>query len=175
MTALFQDFIEDILSLIDAGGSLMWAILLVSVVLWSLIIERFLFLGIHQPKQAERLHRAWLARGERSSWFAHRIRAAMISSAKLELNKTVPIIRMLVGICPLLGLLGTVLGMMDVFDVIKATGSNSARSTAAGVSNATITTMAGLVIAISGFYFCRRIELRVEHETRRLSDLLRFD
>jgi len=82
---------------------------------------------------------------------------------------------MLVGICPLLGLLGTVLGMMDVFDVIRITGSNSARSTATGVSNAVITTMAGLVIAISGLYFTRRIELRVEEETRRLADLLHFD
>jgi len=172
---LLQDFGEDIFALIDAGGSLMWAIMLVSVILWSLIIERFLFLAVQQPQLAERLYQRWQARPERSSWFAHRIRTAMISSAKLELNKTVPVIRMLVGICPLLGLLGTVLGMMDVFDVIRATGSNSARSTASGVSNATITTMAGLVIAISGFYFCRRIELRVEQETRRLSDLLRFD
>jgi len=173
--SLFSDFIASISALIDAGGDVMWAILLVSVVLWGLIIERFLFLAIQHPNQVRRLNQQWLDRSERSSWFAHRIREAMLSGANIELSKTLPIIRMLVGLCTLLGLLGTVLGMMDVFDVIRATGSNSARSTASGVSNAVITTMAGLVIAISGLYFCRRIELRVEEETRRLSDLLRFD
>jgi biopolymer transport protein ExbB len=162
-------------ALIDAGGPLMWVILLVSVLLWSLIIERFLFLAIRQPQQVRGLLAAWEARSERQSWFAHRIREAMLSTAKTKLSRTVPVIKMLVGICPLLGLLGTVLGMMDVFDVIRATGSNSARSTATGVSNAVITTMAGLVIAISGLYFSRRIELRVEEEWRRLADLLRFD
>ena len=172
---LFLDFIDQIESLMAAGGSLMWVILLVSVVLWGLIIERFLFLGFYHPGRAEALYRQWQARSERNSWFAHRIREAMISAAHVELYKTVPVIRMLVGICPLLGLLGTVLGMMDVFDILRITGSNSIRSTASGVSNATITTMAGLVIAISGLYFCRRIELRVEEEKRRLSDLLRFD
>lgn len=171
----FAGFIGQISALIDAGGTLMWAILLVSVLLWGLIIERFLYLAIQQPKQVRRLLEAWQARRERHSWFAHRIREAMLSMAKTELGKTVPIIRMLIALCPLLGLLGTVLGMMDVFDVIRATGSNSARSTATGVSNAVITTMAGLVIAISGLYFSRRIELRVEEETRRLADLLRFD
>lgn len=173
--SLFLDFIGQIDALMEAGGDVMWGILLVSVILWGLIIERFLFLAVRLPRLVAQLRGEWLARSERHSWFAHRIREAMISTAKLELGKTVPIIRMLVGLCPLLGLLGTVLGMMDVFDVMRATGSNSPRSTASGVSNATITTMAGLVIAISGLYFCRRIELRVEEETRRLSDLLRFD
>jgi biopolymer transport protein ExbB len=173
--SLSLDFLARIAALVDAGGDVMWAILLVSAILWSLIAERFLYLAFEHPRRVKDLSQAWQARRERSSWQAHRIREAMISAAKLELGKTTGIIRMLVGLCPLLGLLGTVLGMMDVFDVIRATGSNSARSTAAGVSNATITTMAGLVIAISGLYFCRRIELRVEAETRRLADLLRFD
>ncbi len=168
-------WLEQIDDLIAAGGDVMWVILLVSIVLWSLILERFLFLAIQQPKQASRLYDAWQARGERHSWFAHRIRESMLAAAQLELGKTLPIIRMLVALCPLLGLLGTVLGMMDVFDVIRATGSNSPRSTASGVSNAVITTMAGLVIAISGLYFCRRVELRVKEASRRLADLLRFD
>lgn len=173
--SVLLEFIGEIDALMDAGGDVMWAILSLSVVLWGLLIERFLFLAFHQPRRVRQLQQAWLARSERHSWFAHRIREAMISAARLDLARTVPIIRMLVGLCPLLGLLGTVLGMMDVFDVMRITGSNSPRSTASGVSNATITTMAGLVIALSGLYFCRRIELRVEEETRKLADLLTFD
>lgn len=172
---LLADIIGQIDALIHAGGKVMWAILLVSVLLWSLIVERFLYFAFQQPRRFARLSQQWQERREHKSWHAHRIREAMISATELEMSKTLPIIRMLVGLCTLLGLLGTVLGMMDVFDVIRATGSNSARATATGVSNAVITTMAGLVIAISGIYFCRRIELRVEEATRRLSDILRFD
>lgn len=173
--SVLLEFFEQIDELIETGGDVMWAILLVSFVLWSMIIERFLYLAHRQPQRVSRLTGDWLARPERSSWHAHRIRETLLAQTKVELGRTLPVIRMLVGICPLLGLLGTVLGMMDVFDVIRATGSNSPRSTAAGVSNAVITTMAGLVIALSGLYFSRRIELRVEEETRRLADRLRFD
>lgn len=173
--SILLDFLGQIDDLIETGGDVMWAILLVSFVLWSMIIERFLYLALKLPRKVSHLTGDWLARPERSSWHAHRIRETLLARTKVEMGRTLPVIRMLVGICPLLGLLGTVLGMMDVFDVIRATGSNSPRSTAAGVSNAVITTMAGLVIALSGLYFSRRIELRVEEESRRLADRLRFD
>jgi len=48
------DLHRQISALIDAGGPLMWAILLVSVMLWSLIIERFMYLAIRQPQQVRR-------------------------------------------------------------------------------------------------------------------------
>ena len=62
-------------------------------------------------------------------------------------------VKTLVALCPLLGLLGTVTGMIEVFDVMAIAGSGNARAMAAGVSKATIPTMAGMVAAISGLYF----------------------
>ena len=50
------------------------------------------------------------------------------------------------------GLLGTVTGMIEVFDVMAITGSGNARSMASGVSKATIPTMAGMVGALSGVF-----------------------
>ena len=57
---------------------------------------------------------------------------------------------MLIALCPLFGLLGTVTGMIDVFTVLAITGGGDARSMAGGVSRATIPTMAGMVAALSG-------------------------
>ncbi|MGK0373187.1 MAG: biopolymer transport protein ExbB [Glaciecola sp.] len=42
------------------------------------------------------------------------------------------------------------MGMLEIFDALAVTGNNSARTTAGGVSKATVSTMAGMVVAISG-------------------------
>ena len=62
-------------------------------------------------------------------------------------------IQTLVALCPLLGLMGTVTGMIQVFEVMAMSGTSNARAMAAGVSRATIPTMAGMVGALSGVFF----------------------
>jgi biopolymer transport protein ExbB len=69
---------------------------------------------------------------------------------------------------PLLGLLGTVTGMLEVFDAMAATGSNNARLMAAGVSKATVSTLAGMVVAIMALLTTTVIERRVALERDRL-------
>jgi biopolymer transport protein ExbB len=98
----------------------------------------------------------------------------MISEAKLEMAKMTLIIKMLIALCPLMGLLGTVTGMIHVFDIMAVTGTGNARAMASGVSQATIPTMAGMVVAIAGLYFSRYIEDRTDDETHHLADLLKF-
>ena len=66
----------------------------------------------------------------------------MISKISLDVRSTLPIIEVLVTICPLLGLIGTVTGMIEVFFVMAVTGGGDAKSMAGGVSKATIPTMA---------------------------------
>ena len=76
----------------------------------------------------------------------------------------------MVAIAPLLGLLGTVTGMVEVFDVMAFTGSSNARAMAAGVSKATIPTMAGMVASLSGLYFSSALERRAKRSMQRVSD-----
>lgn len=77
-------------------------------------------------------------------------------------------------VAPLLGLLGTVTGMIAVFDVMTYSGSGSARAMASGVSMATVPTMAGMVAALSGVYFGTWLEHRALVETEQLEDLLQY-
>ena len=65
---------------------------------------------------------------------------------------------MLVAVAPLLGLLGTVTGMVSVFDVMSISGSSDAQAMSAGVSRATIPTMAGMVASLSGLILANYIE-----------------
>ena len=80
--------------------------------------------------------------------------------------------RTLIKLCPLLGLLGTVLGMLEVFDAVAATGTNNPRSTASGVSKATVTTMAGMVVAITGLLVTSLVNRRITARSNKLSDLM---
>jgi biopolymer transport protein ExbB len=160
--------------LMAAGGSVMWGIAFISVVLWFLIIERIFYIRLVYPVDRNVWLARWNARTIKQSWPAHAIRTCYIARARAQLSRNLKIIRMLIALCPMLGLLGTVAGMIQTFDVMAAMGTGNARAMASGISAATITTMAGLVIAISSLYFSKWIEDRVERETRSLSDMLTF-
>jgi biopolymer transport protein ExbB len=84
------------------------------------------------------------------SWFAEKYRNELVGRIGRQLMQNFSLIGTLIKICPLLGLLGTVVGMLEVFDALAATGSNNPRSMAAGVSKATVSTLAGMVVAIVG-------------------------
>ena len=94
----------------------------------------------------------------------------MISQASLDLKSSLPLIEALVVICPLLGLLGTVTGMIEVFYVMALTGGGDAKSMAGGVSKATIPTMAGMVGALSGIFAFNWLKHRIDRDLELLED-----
>ena len=114
----------------------------------------------------------WHARAEHASWGAHQVRRMLLGQVTARLDTGIIMIKTLVALCPLLGLLGTVTGMIEVFDVMAISGSGNARAMAAGVSRATIPTMAGMVAAISGLVFSVQIERFASDEAERLTDEL---
>jgi len=171
--SLLLEPIQCIQDLLDAGGWVLWAILLVSVVLWTLIIERYLYLGLAHPRYLRDIVRWWQSRSDPDPWAAGKIRQALVAEVVLRLVRFLPLIRTLIAVCPLLGLLGTVVGMIHVFDVMAVIGSGNARAMAAGVSMATIPTMAGMVVALSGLFFSNHLQQRADSEARNAERLLR--
>jgi len=159
----------------ETGGNVLWLIFAVSAAMWCLIIERLFYLHLHYPRQSKHWQMQWSTRQDRYSTKARNIRQALLSQAKLQLTRHLILIKTLIALCPLLGLLGTVTGMISVFDVMAVTGTGNARAMATGVSRATIPTMAGMVIAISGLYFSNLIENQATRESRKLADFLLFE
>lgn len=174
MLALNEAFMA-IQAFMEKGGNVLFMILAVTFIMWVLIIERVWYFSLEYRKQRDRVVDAWEARGERKSWYAHKIRTAMISEINNNLNQSVGMIKTLVALCPLVGLLGTVTGMIEVFEVMASQGSSNARAMAAGVSKATIPTMAGMVAALSGVFLSTYIERRAKNEAERLEDSLTMD
>lgn len=174
MLALNEAF-GAIQAFMERGGNVLFLVLGVTFIMWVLIIERIWYFALEYKKQKNRVVDAWESRAERRSWYAHKIRDAMISEVNNNLNQGVAMIKTLVALCPLIGLLGTVTGMIEVFEVMATQGSSNARAMAAGVSKATIPTMAGMVAALSGIFLSTYIERRAKRESERLEDSLTTD
>lgn len=157
---------------IDTGGPVLLLVGLAGALLWTLILERWWFFRFVLPRLRRETVAQWRARDNRASWAARRVRETLIRSLQARMNATLPMMRMLVAACPLLGLLGTVTGMIAVFDVVALVGTGDAQAMAAGVSRATIPTMAGMVVGISGLFPLYRFTARARMETEKLSDQL---
>ena len=153
-----------------AGGPVLWAILAVAILMWTFILERFIYLGSVHPRRVRSVIDEWNARGDHTSWYAHKIRQAMISQTDAHASRYLLLIKTLIAVCPLLGLVGTVTGMVHVFDVMAVTGTGNARGMAEGISRATIPTMSGLVVALSGLIFSARLYSKAERQREQLAD-----
>jgi biopolymer transport protein ExbB len=156
--------------LIHLGGP--WVIWIFSsgVLMWILIFERYWYFLLILPKESKALHAQWAARKDHSSWCARQIRQMLISKLNLSMTRGFPIMQVLVPLSPLLGLVGTVSGMLEVFDSMAMRGSADARSMASGVSEAMVCTMTGLAVSITGLYPVHYFRTRARIETELLAD-----
>jgi biopolymer transport protein ExbB len=160
------------LGFMEAGGPVLWVIFAVSTLLWALVAERYWFMLVAWPRLAGRLRGRWSARAEHRSWAARRIREALVAEGRRALEARLPELAALVALCPLLGLLGTVSGMIHVFDAIAFVGTGGSRAMAAGISRATLPTLAGMVVAIPGLWLAARLRQRARRSARALADTL---
>jgi biopolymer transport protein ExbB len=166
---------QQVLAFLDRGGPVLEWILLVIFVMWALIIERVIYLRAGHRQMADSILERWESRAERRSWHAHQIRQAMLAESQMALQRFQLVIKTLVALCPLLGLLGTVTGMIHVFDVMAVMGQGSPRAMASGISQATIPTMGGMVGALIGLLGMHLIKRASKLKQIHLEDQLTFD
>lgn len=163
---------ESVQDFIHTGGNVLYVVALVLLVMWFMMLERYWYVTWVFPKIKRDIIARWDARADTTSWYAHKIRDTWISEATLQLDQGMLLIKTLVAMSPLVGLLGTVTGMIAVFDIMAAMGTGNPRTMAAGISMATIPTMAGMVAALSGVFFSSRLEVKVKREKADLVDSL---
>lgn len=166
---------EAILAFMDKGGDVLWLIAILVFVMWTLIFERLWYFTFTWRKEVGEVIRAWESRPERKSWNAKQVRQRLLSQSRQAINANLPVITTLVALCPLLGLLGTVTGMIEVFNVMAVTGGGDAKSMAGGVERSTIPTMAGMVAALSGLFANTYISRIAAREQEYLQDNLTSD
>lgn len=172
MMLFLMDIWDSVRGFMATGGDVLWLVAGVLFLMWVLMLERYWYLTWISPKKHKGIIKAWDDREDSTSWHAHRIREAWVSQAKQEMNAGMLLIKTLVAICPMIGLLGTVTGMITVFDVMAVHGTSNARMMAAGISMATMPTMAGMVAALSGVFFSTRLDAKMKISIEKLKDSL---
>jgi biopolymer transport protein ExbB len=161
-------------ALMGAGGQLVGWIFVAGITLWTLIFERMWFFRSRLPLLAQAAVVQWDQRPEHKSWAAHQIRKALISRLNGAMSANLPMMKVLVPLCPLLGLVGTVTGMLEVFDSMAILGSADARTMASGVSKAMNCTMTGLAVSVSGMYPVFHFQAAIRRQTELLADRFKF-
>tara|TARA_B100000029_G_scaffold513869_1_gene614745 strand:+ start:918 stop:1433 length:516 start_codon:yes stop_codon:yes gene_type:complete len=158
----------------EAGGQVLYLIAAATFVMWALIFERTWYLNREHRDDVSVALNYWEGRSERNSWTAHMIRQGLISEVNDKLSANMGFITTLISLLPLLGLLGTVTGMVQVFEAMNTSGGN-ARTMAAGVSAATIPTMSGMVATLSGVLANTFLSSKVHSESDYLESALTMD
>ena len=177
--------------LVKAGGWIMLPIMLCSIVALGIIAERLWTLRPSRITPPHLLGQVWrwikdkklnnqklkelrsnsplgqiLAAGLANSKHGREIMKECIEEAAArvihDLERYLNALGTIAGIAPLLGLLGTVLGMIEIFSSFMGSGMANAALLAAGISKALITTAAGLMVAIPALFFHRYLQRRVD-------------
>jgi biopolymer transport protein ExbB len=192
---LLSDHIYRIEDFLRAGGIVMAPLLVVSVVMWVLIINRSLFLRRLYRKNISRTLAGEYVKNNQipdqtkykgaitllvTEFIKKRSGNSRVDSYLLDetvlllassFNKYLAVIGVLAAIAPLLGLLGTVTGMITTFDIIAVFGTGNARAMAGGISQALITTQTGLLVAIPGLYMFSFLTRKADKLKQRISSV----
>lgn len=158
--------------LLDAGGAVLLVLALVAALVFAMAIERWWYYRISWRRARRQLVHRWAARSDHRSWSARTLRDVWSAALVAKLRRPLPWIKLLVALCPLLGLLGTVTGMITVFDSLSMSDTHQARAMADGVARATLPTLTGMAIAVVGMLFISRLEHVIRREDQRLHDRL---
>ncbi len=158
----------------DQGGNVLWLIAGLTFLLWTLVFERWWYFRTEHKNVVEQAMGIWEGRSERRSWSAHAIRDSLISETAEKITGNLQLVQTCVALAPLLGLLGTVTGMVAVFEAMATQGGN-ARSMAAGVSQATIPTMAGMIVSISGLLGTTWLQRKIDFSILSFEDHITSD
>jgi biopolymer transport protein ExbB len=154
-----------LLDFFDRGGPVIIVLFILAIIMTSLLIERLLFFISELNDLSDISHQEVILFKQENNWVFNKIKSKNISVINVAANKNLLLIQGLIALCPLLGLLGTVTGMIEVFDIMAITGTGNARAMASGIARATLPTMTGLFVSIVGLFLLTAIKASIDKAT----------
>ncbi len=184
------DYISASIDYLHSGGYVMIPLVAISLWMWFIILWKLVELRAYRKEelptkqclymllQSGGMPRGWQARliedFLRRRTFDNetdlRLLDSLIKKQCLVLERNIRIILVLASVAPLLGLLGTVTGMITTFDAISFFGTGNVKALAGGISEALITTQVGLVVAIPGFFMGNFLDRQVKGFEERMRE-----
>lgn len=172
--------LADLQSFLERGGPVLLVIMFATFVMWALILERTFYFNFGHKAVENRILKRWnewtQTSGKHNSavwseWF----RDKLVSEVRQQAEQNVSLTKAMVALAPLLGLLGTVTGMVEVFDIMALSSGSDAQAMSGGVSRATIPTMAGMVASLSGIIFTSSMDTTVSRKVQAVADKLEIE
>ncbi|HDZ24228.1 MAG TPA: MotA/TolQ/ExbB proton channel family protein [Desulfobacteraceae bacterium] len=176
------------------GGPVMVPIVLDSLWMWAVIAERIFYFRRISRGDIDLKMAVEMLKGRQTEYSTDALRARIVARFVQEqtgdgeldqklldqyameerpvLKRNLALIAVLAAVAPLLGLLGTVTGMMNTFNVIAVFGTGNARGMASGISEALITTQCGLLVAIPGLFMSAFLSRRADRIENGLNEFL---
>ena len=189
-----MDIIVNAIEYFSPGGIVMIPIILTSLIMWALIIERLLYFRKAERDDPDVKEAVELFNGKSLTDTSRGLRTGVVRAFLKErigdkkLDRSIPdlcamrqrphlrrylsVIAVLAAVSPLFGLLGTVTGMITTFNVIALFGTGNARAMAGGISEAMITTQSGLLVAIPGLFMSAFLIRRADRLESRMDELI---
>ena len=142
------NFIRTFNNFLDQGGPIVFVLFFISIYLFVLLAAKFKFL-FFEIADIQKSFESKVDSIEKDEFYLLNL-SIQKADFKSVVLKDFTTIQILITLCPVLGLLGTVTGMIEVFDVVSFFGTGNARALASGITKATLPTMTGMAISIVG-------------------------
>ena len=159
--------------LFDRGGPVLYILFIVTLFIWFIIFSKYLSTSYNNKNWIKNNFDIFSNGVNINSSNIHLFEESFLIHIKRVSTQKLKMLDGLIGLCPMLGLLGTVYGMIEVFEVLAVLGTGNPRAMSTGVAKATIPTMAGMTIALSGLFFKFDLANRVERYQEEARDFLK--
>ena len=159
--------------LFDRGGPVLYILFVVTLFIWFIIFSKYLSTSYNNKNWIKNNFDTFSSGVNINRSNIHLFEESFLIHIKRVSTQKLKMLDGLIGLCPMLGLLGTVYGMIEVFEVLAVLGTGNPRAMSTGVAKATIPTMAGMTIALSGLFFKFDLANRVERYQEEARDFLK--
>ncbi|MCW8885345.1 MAG: MotA/TolQ/ExbB proton channel family protein [Motiliproteus sp.] len=174
LSLLLSSHSQQLSGFLNQGGLVLWLIVLLSTLVWLLSLERyhFFFFRLQQENRycLNQIKHSEVSVSRKLELQYHK--QALFDAYQIKIQRYLIVIHALTNCLPLLGLLGTVSGMIITFEVLAEFGNSNSRALSSGISQALITTMAGLLTALPGLYFSSNLENKARNALTQMQSKL---
>ncbi len=150
-------FVEHQMYLFEQGGPVIILLFGLAAMCFFMLIEKCFYLFFRLPKQLKPLIERWNDREDKISWRAQAIRDLEIYNLTTQISKYLTAIKTCMSLFPMLGLLGTVFGMIGLFETLASNAKLGSNSMMQGITQATLPTLTGVCLTLLGMFSYTRV------------------
>ena len=143
------------------GGPVLYVLFFITLIIFYILIDKYRFIFFNSESWLKLKLSEFKKEFPPETTDYKFVESVLLAAVSRESKTNIKMLEGLISMCPMIGLLGTVYGMIEVFEVLSFLGTGNPRAMSSGVAMATIPTMSGMVITLFGLYFYQDLNGRI--------------